>query len=181
MARIFLCYRSGEGTWAAMHLDYKLSEVFGEDAVFRASRSIPPGETYADAIMLAVKECEVMLVLICPNWVDRLVGGQIQSWVRTEVAAALENGVRVIPVLLGRTPPLVGGDLPPDLAALAEKQYLRLDNRTDKRDIEQLVAVLTPTGPAHEGRRPVAAAILDRSRHIASRRLPIFRRRTVRS
>jgi TIR domain len=160
VARIFLCYRSGDDAYAAALLDHRLSEIFGSQDIFRASRSIQPGENYPDAIMRALKQCETVLVVIGPTWAKKLSragGGSFTEdvdWVRTEIATALENGVRVIPILLSRTARLAEHHLPSDIADLARQKYLEFEHQNVERDFAQLVATLRtigllPTAEAH--------------------------------
>lgn len=148
MARIFLCYRSGDDAYAAVLLDEKLSEVFGRNEVFRASRSIEPGESYSEVIGRALKECDTMLVIIGPRWAESIgdADGRPESagqdWVRTEISTALGNDVRVIPLLLSRTPRLDPQHLPRDIADLANRQYLMFDHRNITGCLDQLIAAL---------------------------------------
>jgi hypothetical protein len=144
VASIFLCYRSGDDAYAAALLDEKLSQVFGADAIFRASRSIKPGDSYAEAITRALASCETILVLVGPTWVDRLAEATPTDvdWVRTEIVAALRNQVRVIPILLSRAPRLADRQLPADLAELARRQYLTFAHRDVDSDFARLVAAL---------------------------------------
>jgi hypothetical protein len=158
MTGIFLCYRAGDDAYAAALLDEKLSHTFGADQVFRASRSIPPGESYSDAIMRAIKECETMLVLIGPNWTRHADDAGVvllsrpDDWVRTEIATALSSDVRVIPVLLSRTARLNEADLPADVAPLAHRQYLRFEHRTVEDDFSRLVNALAVPGSQRASR-----------------------------
>lgn len=149
MAKIFICYRSGDDAYAAALLDDRLSQVFGSGEIFRASRSILPGESYSDRILEALRECQVVLVVIGPTWAEILrQAGEGTStagvdWVRTEIATALQGGVRVIPILLSRTPRLAECWLPSDIADLARKQYVKFEHRNVDMDFASLVATLS--------------------------------------
>lgn len=149
MARIFLCYRSSDNDLTSLYFDEKLSEVFGKDNIFRARRSIEPGDSYEEMIEHALKECEVMLVIIGSRWLESLEvraegsTAEQQDWVRTEIATALGNpAVKVIPVLLNRVPRLDPALLPPDITALASKQYLSFDDVNAAWCLDRLVATL---------------------------------------
>lgn len=148
MTRIFLCYRAGDDAYAAALLDEKLSDVVGRENVFRASRSVAPGESYSEAIMTALKLCDAVLVVIGKTWCEHIEqsgdhGPHTQDdWVRIEIAAALRHGKRVIPLLLSRAPRLTAHDLPQDIADLAYKQYLRFEHRNLDMDLARLMGVL---------------------------------------
>ena len=155
MPRIFLCYRSGDDAYAAALLDEKLSETLGREQVFRASRSIEPGESYSEVIIRALKDCEEMLVIVGPRWTESMAAsnspaeGQEQDWVRTEIATALASGARVIPLLLSRTPRLDARCLPSEIAGLADLQYIIFDHRDVERSFARLVDVLRGHAAAH--------------------------------
>lgn len=167
MAHIFLCYRSGDDAYAATFLDERLSRTFGRNAVFRAGRSIPPGDNYADNIERALKDCRYVIVLIGPSWCDGFDTpaedpAMERDWVRFEIATAHRNGARTIPVLLGQTPRLTPGRLPPDLAFLADYQNLRLDHRTADADVAALVAALSSEDRGGTGPEPATTERVHR-------------------
>jgi hypothetical protein len=141
---VFLCYRSTDGAYAATLLDAKLSEVFGRENVFRASRSVAPGESYASAIMAALEACQTVLVIIGPHWREHLEKSGEDDWVRMEIAAALRQRKEVIPVLLSRTSRLAVTDLPEDISMLAYLQYLKFDHRHAEADLAGILAALKP-------------------------------------
>lgn len=165
MAHIFLCYRSGDDAYAAAYLDERLSRTFGRNAVFRAGRSIPPGDTYADNLERALKDCRYVIVLIGGSWCDRFGPpgdtGE-RDWVRFEIATAHRNGARTIPILLGQTPRLTPDRLPPDLAFLADRQNLRFDHRTADADVAALIAALSVDEPGGTVPQPATAQRIHR-------------------
>ncbi|HEX4704217.1 MAG TPA: TIR domain-containing protein, partial [Pseudonocardiaceae bacterium] len=77
-----------------------------------------------------------MLAVIGPRWLvargpdGRNALDNEQDWIRRELLAAKEYGVRVIPVLVGEhTVRLDSAALPPALSWLADVQYRRFNNR----------------------------------------------------
>ncbi|MFC5053248.1 toll/interleukin-1 receptor domain-containing protein [Saccharothrix xinjiangensis] len=165
MTKIFLSYRSEEDAYAAVLLDEKLSEVVGRENVFRASRSVAPGESYAEAIMEALRLCDTVLVIIGRTWQGRIeengdrASPDEDDWVRVEVATALRHGKRVIPLLLSRTSRLSAHDLPDDISELAFKQYLKFEHRTTDVDLALLLKALgLPTPLVGEPQPPPPAS-----------------------
>jgi hypothetical protein len=173
--RVFINYRNEDEPFGAVLVDHELSVRFGEDRVFRASRSIRPGEDFAAAILSAVRRSTALLVVIGPRWltaaddagVRRL--DQPDDWVRREIAEALRGKVRVIPLLLNTDLPRAA-DLPAEIAALAGCQYLRIHHRNSRYDIRRLVDELTdllpglapppaPAPPTPRWRRPRAVLV----------------------
>jgi TIR domain len=135
---IFLSYRSADDAYAAALLDQMLSQVFGSDNVFRASRSIQLGSEYESALAVAVESSSVMLVIVGQGWMERAgsVNGRLgpDDWVRMEICKALELGIVIIPLLLSGVSRLADLHLPDEMRALASIQYLRFDYRNIEND-----------------------------------------------
>ncbi|MDI3566609.1 TIR domain-containing protein [Bradyrhizobium sp. Arg816] len=97
------------------HLYADLRQSFGDGSVFMDSRggSIPWGADWDRALKDALEVCEVLVVLIGPQWItcERSPGVRRldapDDWVRNEIATVLRRSRRlVLPVLLRReTPP----------------------------------------------------------------------------
>jgi TIR domain len=105
MAQIFISYRRQETRHLAGRLYDRLADRFGEDRIFMDVDSIEPGVDFSDAIQQAIGSSDVLLALIGPDWLTatdqdgRRRLDDPDDIVRLEVEAALECGVRVIPVL----------------------------------------------------------------------------------
>ncbi|WP_329254844.1 toll/interleukin-1 receptor domain-containing protein [Streptomyces sp. NBC_01478] len=142
--RVFINYRTGDEPYGAVLIDTALCARFGPEAVFRASRSIRPGEDFAETILGAVRESSVLLAVIGPRWLDAVdAHGRPRlhdpaDWVRREILQAFHSGVRVVPVLLNANLPQEQ-QLPPAVARLSGQQYLRLHHRYAPADLERLV------------------------------------------
>ncbi|PRW61972.1 toll/interleukin-1 receptor domain-containing protein [Actinopolyspora mortivallis] len=159
MAEIFVNYRNGDCHDAAVALERELSHRFGDEKVFRASKSILPGDNFREALTRASGGARVLLVLIGDRWLTmrdeqgRLRLDREDDWTRTEILNALESGARVIPVLCGRTlSRLSATDLPPALAPLADCQSLRYDSGSAGRDLDEIARVLAELVPGLEDR-----------------------------
>ena len=141
---IFINYRVHDQAGYAALLDRELARRFGPDAVFRASRSIRPGDDFVEEILRNVRRCAVLLAVIGPGWAEagRSKGNGGIDWARLEISEALASGVRVIPVLVEDASMPVEAELSDDVAALARCQYLRLHHRSIETGIAQLVAEL---------------------------------------
>jgi hypothetical protein len=142
MAGVFINYRSDAAAWAVM-LDGVLSRRFGSERVFRASRSIRASEDFTDRIPKSVRSSSVVLALIGPTWLAADENGHRRiddhaDWVRREIAEALAAGIPIIPILTDNAPTLDAADLPPDIAALSRRQYLRLHHRNSAYDIQRI-------------------------------------------
>ncbi|MFH8402018.1 TIR domain-containing protein [Streptomyces anulatus] len=150
VARIFINYSKKGGAYAAALLDELLSSHFGEDEIFRASRSIAPGSDYSESILECVAGCEVLLVIVDADWPKRFTfqphdANPKEDWVSREIKEAFKHGKVVIPVLLSGAERLDESSLPEVVADVARLQYLRFDYRNIHQDVrfmyEQLVKV----------------------------------------
>lgn len=149
MPDVFINYRTGDGNDIAALIDIELANRFGKDRAFRASRSIAPGSTYPDALLMSVRRSALLLAVIGADWINfksRL--RDPEDWVRKEIEEAFSCGVPVVPVLAGRgTERLRKAELPDALARLAELQSVRLDTQNAEADLKRLgdlVAEMVP-------------------------------------
>ncbi|MEU3795981.1 TIR domain-containing protein [Streptomyces fructofermentans] len=149
MPKVFINYRTGDGNDIAALIDNELTNRFGKDRAFRASRSITPGTAYPEALLASVRRSALVFVIIGADWLNfqsRL--HDPEDWVRREIVEAFDCGVPVVPVLAGRgTERLRKERLPQDLARLAELQSVRLDTQNAEADLKRLgdlVAEMVP-------------------------------------
>ncbi|WP_157254534.1 toll/interleukin-1 receptor domain-containing protein [Nonomuraea typhae] len=162
MAGIFINYRGTDSAWAVL-LDRVLSERFGPDKVFRASRSIRPSEDFIEKILDSIHRSSVLIAVVGPEWLDAGSGDGRRylddraDWVRREIAEALAVGIPVIPVLVGDAPRLVAHRLPKAIAQLARCQYLRLHHRNADYDMARLTDELRRLVPELSGVRASGA------------------------
>jgi len=149
MAEIFINYRTGDGDEAAEFLASRLADRFGKEHVFKASRSIQPGELFSEALIDAAQNSNVLLAVMGPDWGAAPQLHEEADWVRTEILAAQTSGTRVVPVIKGRkTDRLARASLPPDLMWLADVHSLRLDMHESTDDLTRIgdfLADLLPT------------------------------------
>lgn len=166
MNSCFVNYRTGDGEHVATLIDRELSRHFGEEEVFRASKSIPSGADFEKELRRAAADCAVLLAVIGPRWAlpgddGRRPLDDPEDWIRREIALAFDSKATVIPVLVENTPRLRGVDLPEDLAPLARCQYRRYRHRNNESDIEELVAAVEIASPDLEDKAVRRAAQRD--------------------
>src|SRR5688500_10965385 len=66
--RLFISYRRRFDHGSARLLKERLTEAFGEGAVFRDVDDIAPGDDFPETIRVAVETCDAFLPLISPGW-----------------------------------------------------------------------------------------------------------------
>ena len=144
--RVFLNYRNGIADHVVMMIQNELARLWGEHGVFRAGKSIPPGETYQPFLLRNATGVKVMLAVIGRGWEDDRLDDP-DDWVRKEIQHAHDNGVTVIPVLVGARNRLRAQDLPAELKWLADVQDMMITTDAEPADIEQFVKRLLRRRP----------------------------------
>jgi WD40 repeat protein len=168
---IFVSYRRQDTRHVAGRLFDRLAERFGKAHAFMDVVSIEPGLDFTEAIDEAISRCDVLLALIGQSWlgaVDEDGRRRLDNpddLVLLEVKGALDQGVRVIPVLVDGASAPRRDELPEVIAGLIRRNWMRLDHDTFDSDVGGLIDLLDriirpdsgrrqfrPTGPAYANR-----------------------------
>jgi subtilisin family serine protease len=145
---IFLSYRHVDSAPYAQLLKLTFRDRFPDVDVFMDRDSIDPGRDFAEVIQDALGSCVVLVALIGNQWATaedeqgRRRLDDPDDFVRFEVAAALERGVRVIPVLVDGARPLRQQQLPSGLEKLARLNGLELSSDRYDYDAERLLGLI---------------------------------------
>jgi hypothetical protein len=113
---------------------------------------IEPGADFVDKLKSTVNQCSVMLALIGKRWLGDNGGGKSRihepnDWIRTEVATAIERGVRVIPVMLDGASMPAAESLPEDLRPLTRMNAVDVRGSRLDADVWDLTgATITALG-----------------------------------
>lgn len=107
MARVFISYRRVDGTlpvgWLAERLA-ALDLVTGVQTAFHDT-TLRAGIDLAQALDDEIADCDVVLAVITPSWRGERAGGarimDPDDWVGREIAAALRQEKRIVPILVG--------------------------------------------------------------------------------
>jgi hypothetical protein len=185
LSGIFLSYRREDASGWAGRLYEHLIRDWGAGQVFMDIDAIQPGDDFREAIGRTMQSCEVVLVVIGPNWLqmrDEFGNPRLEDESdthRAEVIAALEADVRVVPVLVGDAAMPKASDLPEPLRPLAYRNAAVIEDRRFASDVAELLASL------HEyiESRPAEAASADAVPESGVRRrrtdVPSLRRNTA--
>lgn len=148
MPEVFVNYRTGDGEKTAAVIDRELSHRFGEEKVFRASKSIRPGSPYPKELLDNVRGSSALVAVIGPNWASSPALWDENDWVRREIMEALAHGIPIIPILDGReTERLKPAELSPELGRLADYQFIRFDLRDAESGLTRIVKTLVELVP----------------------------------
>lgn len=142
---IFLNYRRDDSKFAAGRLYDRLRQTFEEADLFMDVDNIPDGADFKTVLDEHVAKCDVFLAIIGPSWLT-LTGPDGQrridnpdDFVRIEIEAALQRGIRVIPVLVDRASLPVADELPHLLKPLVERQARAITYERFGQDSAELV------------------------------------------
>ncbi|MDX2308477.1 MAG: toll/interleukin-1 receptor domain-containing protein [Hyphomicrobium sp.] len=146
--RIFISYRKKDEPGFTKALFYQLRDAFDRDHLFYDLVSIETGQNFVKVLTDAVEQCDVLLAVVGPNWLDirdekglrRL--DDAKDFVRIEIEAGLKLGKRVMPVLVNDAPWPERSQLPPAIADFAECNYRRLANDQFDESCELLIAAV---------------------------------------
>lgn len=142
--RIFLNYRREDTRGYAGRLYDRLSHRFGEDQILRDVDAIPPGIDYVEQIDQLVRHCDLMLVLIGERWLSvQGAAGRRRleepgDLVSLEIAAGLERGIPVIPVLIQGARMPDQDELPERIQPLARRNALEMSDSHWNHDYQRL-------------------------------------------
>lgn len=171
--RIFICYRRhGEGSGYGGRVADKLVKHFGLKQCFRDIENIEAGVDFLDSITSAMGTCEVLVVVIGPDWTTQMDAHnkpRIQDptdFVHLEVVTALKRNIRVLPVLVGGAQIPVEDDLPEDLKTLPRRQAHELTDTRWDYDTDQLISVIESIGI--KGRSPAEQETLNRRMKVTA-------------
>ena len=126
--KIFINYRRDDSIGMAGRLHDRLAQTFGHGNLFIDVDNIPVGVDFVAHLNSQVAGCNVLLVVIGPNWLNakdesgRRRLDDPDDFVAIEIAAALTRDIRVIPVLVDGARMPKASELPDSLKPLARRQ-----------------------------------------------------------
>lgn len=154
MTKIFISYRRKDSQAEARRLYDQLIKVYKPDEIFFDHLTITPGADFEQAIEAALAKCNVMIAVINKGWLKaadeagRRRIDQPKDFVRREILHALENGITLIPVLIGETDMPKEDDLPTELQRLSKRQAAVLREKQFNTDVKRLIAAIKKYVPA---------------------------------
>ncbi len=150
---IFINYRKDDSRWNALALYNELQKYFEKDQIFKDFNTILPGDDFVFSIENALRKCDVLLVIIGPNWVSMTDESgkrrldDADDFVRLEVATALSRNIQVIPVLIDNTTMPKAADLPENMKLLYRRQFVEIDNTRFEDDVRNLAEAIKKVLP----------------------------------
>src|SRR5262245_49143198 len=125
--RLFLSYRRQQDSPAIVGRIYDaLVSTFSEGAVFRDIYSMQLGRDFRSEIQDLISKCDALIVLVDPHWLSGGNDARIldeHDAVRLEIEAALNCGVKVIPVLVNGAEPIDPTKLPITIRSMCDGPF----------------------------------------------------------
>jgi TIR domain-containing protein/SH3 domain-containing protein len=146
--RIFINYRRGDDPGYTGRLFDRLQEVFAPEQLFLDVDNIAPGLDFVRVLDERIAESDVVLAVIGKGWIDaRDAAGarrldNADDFVRVEIASALNQDKRVIPVLVGEAAMPRPEELPEVLRPLARRNAVRLTHERFRSDMQGLIKAI---------------------------------------
>lgn len=192
MARIFINYRRQDSEGYVGRLYDHLTRHFDGDTLFLDVDSIPPGVDFVEFLDDAVSQCDVLLAVIGPSWVNATdEAGERRilredDFVRIEIASALRQKKTVIPLLVGGAKMPRAADLPEDVSGLARRNAMELSHQRFGTDVDKLAEavkrvaaeILKPRSTPQEVARKEKAIKDLRAKLVAAEDSPLYTVRT---
>ena len=157
--RIFINYRRADTQWVAGRLADSLSRYFGDDRVFRDIEGIRGGADFGEVIHSTLGTADAFVVLIGEQWLDTNdETGQRRlddpdDWVAQEIAAALDAGVPIYPVLVDEAVMPTAKDLPDKLRRLTRLNAVTISEQRWNADVARLAKIVSLDIPSETERR----------------------------
>jgi hypothetical protein len=142
---IFINYRRGDDPGFTQALYQRLEEEFPATRLFMDIEGhIKPGDNFVAVLNSQVAACDLLLAVIGPRWADLLSAraGGPEDFVVVEISAALDQGKRVIPVLVGGAAMPRPDTLPEPIRALAHRSAVALRPDRFRADCRGFIATL---------------------------------------
>jgi hypothetical protein len=152
MPSIFISYRRSDAPAHARVIYDRLADRFGEGHVFKDLDSTEPGADFHEVIEDTVARCDALIAVIGRDWLPPRREGERwpdhpRDWVRFEIANALTQRIRVVPVLVEGASMPSAADLPDDLYGLVRRQNVELSETAWIAQLDQLINNLSNTLP----------------------------------
>lgn len=169
MADIFISYRrGGAGEGYSHRLADDLDRRFGSGTVFRDIEDLGIGN-FESQLESSAQTCRVMLIVIGPRWLDLAKKMQNpEDWVRREIAAALDRGVPIVPILVGgaTASEFQKLELSEPLDQLTRQQAFTFEPHNWEANVDRLVKALTESLGLEDSKKPEHPKPTQRSRSL---------------
>lgn len=141
--KVFISYRRDDAAGFSHAVHDRLVEHLPKDRVFMDVHGIEPGVDFVKKLQATVQSCDVLIALIGKRWSGENDAGGTRlddprDWVRIEIAEAIRQGTRVIPVLLEGASMPTAQSLPEELRPLVRMNAVEVRTSHLNADVYDL-------------------------------------------
>jgi hypothetical protein len=143
--KIFINYRRGDDPGFTHALYQRLEVEFPAGSLFMdVEGHIKPGDDFVEVLNSQVAGADVVLTIIGPRWAELMTAraGDPDDFVATEIKAALDQGKRVIPVMVGGATMPLANTVPESIRQLTRRNAVGLRSERFRTDCQVLVTAL---------------------------------------
>ncbi len=155
---IFISYRRNDSQGMAGRIYDYLLKHFSKENLFFDVDNIAPGENFETSVVKAVEQCHTMLVIMGPDWLKEITAAHTsdrKDWVELEISTALNQNLRIIPLLLEDTRMPAQTELPESLQPLSLRNALSVRHLSFSANMQTLISTLKePSIPKKEKPAP---------------------------
>jgi glycerate 2-kinase len=153
--KTFINYRRDDDPGFTHAICMLLETKFGPDALFM-DVGIKPGDDFVEIITSQVGHADVVLSVIGPRWLSLLQAkrNDPNDFVVLEIRTALEQGKRIIPILVGGAAMPLPDSLPAAISAFSRRTAIELRPQKFRQDCLALInAIRSHLALAEQDRR----------------------------
>ena len=136
---VFINYRRDDSTAFAGRLYDLLVTALGREKVLIDVERIDLGLDFRAAIEATIAQCDIVLVVIGPEWLQSGRLNNPDDFVRLEIETALRLAKIVIPVLAGDARMPKASDLPESIRPIIRRQAVSLRHERFRSDAQSLI------------------------------------------
>lgn len=141
--KIFVNYRRSDNRDFVERIRDWFVMRYGRESVFMDFDTIPPFTRFDDFIRDKVRECDVLVAVIGPRWLELLrerAHKPDEDYVRIEIRLALEEGKPIAPIIIKNAAIPDPDDMPDDIRAMFDYNVAYLDSgRTFLDNIQHIM------------------------------------------
>jgi len=146
--RVFISYRRSETRWVANSIYRELTKTYElqEKDIFKDTQRIITGDGWFQTIQSNIANADIVLVLMGPRFASLTRDGfdtprihEEDDVVRFEIAEALRQDKKVIPILIDGAGMPSEADLPPDLKQLPSIHASQLAEERSETDLKKIL------------------------------------------
>lgn len=129
--KIFINYRHHDHPDFVERIRDWFALRYGRDSVFMDFDTIPPFSRFADYIRNRVQECDVLIAIIGPRWLELLrerLDYPEDDYLRLEIVQAIHQGKPIAPICIKGASVPHPHELPPDMRAMLQYNVAYLDS-----------------------------------------------------